>query len=147
MMTDPIADMLTRIRNANAIERPVVEMPATKLKVAVAKVRGEGGYLPRTWARLEIDRLLADDAVKHKPRVIVYDIAPPYENNWLLFRHIRAMPVMKDVHFVLTSTNVKHVEDLAKGNEQRIYEIVGKPFDLAEIVAAVREALKARPTR
>jgi small subunit ribosomal protein S8 len=31
MMTDPIADMLTRIRNANEIERPFVEMPATKL--------------------------------------------------------------------------------------------------------------------
>ena len=32
MMTDPIADMLTRIRNANRIERPAVDMPATKLK-------------------------------------------------------------------------------------------------------------------
>ena len=32
MMTDPIADMLTRIRNADRIERPLVEMPATKLK-------------------------------------------------------------------------------------------------------------------
>ena len=38
MMTDPIADMLTRIRNANAIERATAEMPATKLKVAVAEV-------------------------------------------------------------------------------------------------------------
>ena len=36
MMTDPIADMLTRIRNANSIERPFVDMPATKLKVAIA---------------------------------------------------------------------------------------------------------------
>ena len=39
MMTDPIADMLTRIRNAAAIERPAVEMPATKVKAGVAKVR------------------------------------------------------------------------------------------------------------
>jgi hypothetical protein len=38
MMTDPIADMLTRIRNANRVERPAVEMPATNLKVALAKV-------------------------------------------------------------------------------------------------------------
>src|SRR5579883_369755 len=45
MMTDPIADMLTRIRNANAIERPAVEMPATKLKVAVAKVLVEEGFI------------------------------------------------------------------------------------------------------
>ena len=45
MMTDPIADMLTRIRNANAIERPAVEMPATKLKVAIAKVLLEEGFI------------------------------------------------------------------------------------------------------
>ncbi|MCI0703256.1 MAG: 30S ribosomal protein S8 [Planctomycetia bacterium] len=45
MMTDPIADMLTRIRNANEIERPFVEMPATKLKVAVAKVLLEEGFI------------------------------------------------------------------------------------------------------
>ena len=45
MMTDPIADMLTRIRNANNIERPYVEMPATKLKVALAKVLLEEGFI------------------------------------------------------------------------------------------------------
>lgn len=45
MMTDPIADMLTRIRNGNEIERPLVEMPATKLKVALAKVLHEEGFI------------------------------------------------------------------------------------------------------
>jgi len=45
MMTDPIADMLTRIRNANEIERPFVEMPATNLKVALARVLLEEGFI------------------------------------------------------------------------------------------------------
>jgi small subunit ribosomal protein S8 len=45
MMTDPIADMLTRIRNANAIERPVAEMPATKLKIALAEVLRDEGFI------------------------------------------------------------------------------------------------------
>jgi small subunit ribosomal protein S8 len=45
MMTDPIADMLTRIRNANSIERPATEMPATKLKVAVAQVLKVEGFI------------------------------------------------------------------------------------------------------
>lgn len=45
MMTDPIADMLTRIRNANAVERPAVEMPATKLKMAIAQVLVEEGFI------------------------------------------------------------------------------------------------------
>jgi small subunit ribosomal protein S8 len=45
MMTDPIADMLTRIRNANRIERPVVEMPATRLKCQIAQVLKDEGYI------------------------------------------------------------------------------------------------------
>lgn len=45
MMTDPIADMLTRIRNASSIERPAVEMPATKMKSAIAKVLQEEGFI------------------------------------------------------------------------------------------------------
>ena len=45
MMTDPVADMLTRIRNASNVERPAVDMPATKLKVAIAKVLVEEGFV------------------------------------------------------------------------------------------------------
>ena len=45
MMTDPIADMLTRIRNANSIERPATDMKATKLKTSIAKVLKEEGFI------------------------------------------------------------------------------------------------------
>ena len=45
MMTDPIADMLTRIRNANRIERGVVDMPATKMKRNVAQVLKDEGFI------------------------------------------------------------------------------------------------------
>ncbi|QEG33716.1 30S ribosomal protein S8 [Bythopirellula goksoeyrii] len=45
MMTDPIADMLTRIRNAVCIERPVVEMPHSKVKRGVAEVLKREGYI------------------------------------------------------------------------------------------------------
>jgi len=45
MMTDPLADMLTRIRNANRIERPVVDMSATRLKTEVARVLREEGFI------------------------------------------------------------------------------------------------------
>ena len=44
-MTDPIADMLTRIRNAQMIERATVEMPSSKVKVAIAKVHKDEGYI------------------------------------------------------------------------------------------------------
>lgn len=45
MMTDSLADMLTRLRNANRIERPAVDIPATKLKIAVAQVLKEEGFI------------------------------------------------------------------------------------------------------
>jgi small subunit ribosomal protein S8 len=45
MFTDPIADMLTRIRNANIVSHEEVEMPSSKLKVELAKVLKEEGYI------------------------------------------------------------------------------------------------------
>jgi len=45
MMTDPIADMLTRIRNANRIELPAVEMPATSVKQQIAQVLKDEGFI------------------------------------------------------------------------------------------------------
>jgi small subunit ribosomal protein S8 len=44
-MTDPIADMLTRIRNANTVGHPTVEMPSSKLKVQLAKLLKEEGFI------------------------------------------------------------------------------------------------------
>ena len=43
--TDPIADMLTRIRNAQAVQKPGVTMPSSKLKVAIANVLKDEGYI------------------------------------------------------------------------------------------------------
>ncbi len=45
MMTDPIADMLTRIRNAVRVERPHVEMPISKVKRGLADVLKREGYI------------------------------------------------------------------------------------------------------
>ena len=44
-MTDPISDMLTRIRNAQLAEKATVQMPASKVKLAIAKVLKDEGYI------------------------------------------------------------------------------------------------------
>ncbi|MBU6258194.1 MAG: 30S ribosomal protein S8 [Burkholderiales bacterium] len=44
-MSDPIADMLTRIRNAQAVDKVTVKMPSSKLKVAIAQVLKDEGYI------------------------------------------------------------------------------------------------------
>lgn len=52
MMTDPIADMLTRIRNAVRVERPHVEMPLSKVKRGLADVLKREGYI-WDWAEVQ----------------------------------------------------------------------------------------------
>lgn len=63
MMTDPIADMLTRIRNAVRVERPFVDIPASRLKRGIADVLKREGYIwdwreedaePVSFLRLEL---------------------------------------------------------------------------------------------
>ncbi len=44
-MTDPVSDMLTRIRNAQMVRRPVVCMPSSKLKASIAQVLKDEGYI------------------------------------------------------------------------------------------------------
>lgn len=44
-MTDPIADMLVRIKNAAAVRKPTVKMPSSKTKVAIAAVLKDEGYI------------------------------------------------------------------------------------------------------
>lgn len=45
MMTDPIADMLTRIRNANQLQYESVKMPSSKMKAEIAKILKEEGFI------------------------------------------------------------------------------------------------------
>jgi len=52
MMTDPIADMLTRIRNAVRVERPHVDMPLSKVKRGLAEVLKREGYI-WDWEEIE----------------------------------------------------------------------------------------------
>lgn len=46
-ISDPIADMLTRIRNGQMVDKTEVTMPSSKLKVAIAKVLEDEGYIRR----------------------------------------------------------------------------------------------------
>lgn len=52
MYTDPIADMLTRIRNANIVSHETVEMPSSKLKLELAKVLKEEGYITEYYEKV-----------------------------------------------------------------------------------------------
>lgn len=64
-MSDPIADMLTRIRNAQAVEKAVVAMPASKLKTAIAQVLKDEGYIDGFTVRSEQAQPQLEIALKY----------------------------------------------------------------------------------
>lgn len=77
MMTDPIADMLTRIRNASMVYKKEVELPYSKLKMSIAAILVREGYLAKAEEVKEMPRAIKlmlkyDDgipAVRHLKRI------------------------------------------------------------------------------
>jgi small subunit ribosomal protein S8 len=64
-MTDPIADMLTRIRNAQMAEKLAVTMPSSKIKVSIAKVLRDEGYIDDFAVRENSGKAELDIALKY----------------------------------------------------------------------------------
>ena len=64
-MSDPIADMLTRIRNGQQAQKSTVTMPSSKLKMAIAKVLKDEGYIDDFAVRPEAGKPELDVALKY----------------------------------------------------------------------------------
>jgi small subunit ribosomal protein S8 len=64
-MSDPIADMLTRIRNAQSVDKAVVSMPSSKIKVAIAQVLKDEGYIDGFAVRDEGGKSQLEIALKY----------------------------------------------------------------------------------
>jgi DNA-binding response OmpR family regulator len=83
---------------------------------------------------------------RHDPRVIIYDIVPPYDVNWRFFDHLRCTKAFQGRHFVLTTVNISQVQRIV-GKESVVYEVVGEASDIQQVVRAVKEATRARAVR
>jgi CheY-like chemotaxis protein len=77
---------------------------------------------------------------EHKPDVIVYDVAPPYDTNWTFLRLMRNSKVMQRSAFVVTTTNKRALEDLIGPNDA--IELLCKPYDLQQLVEACTSAME-----
>lgn len=75
----------------------------------------------------------------HAPRVIVYDVSPPYEPNWAFLRLVRSSQAARGRRFVITTTNKAALDGLVGSTEA--LEIIGKPYDLDQVIGAVRAAV------
>ena len=70
-MQDPVADMLTRIRNAQAVQNPDVSMPSSKLKVAIAQVLRSEGYVSEISVSEGAKAVLTIGLKYHKGRPVI----------------------------------------------------------------------------
>jgi len=64
-MSDPIADMLTRIRNAQVVQKTAVAMPSSKVKVAIANVLKEEGYIDEIRVREDAGKATLELSLKY----------------------------------------------------------------------------------
>ena len=78
---------------------------------------------------------------QHRPSVILYDVTPPYERHWMALQHLRQHELLRDLPFVLTTTNVPRLREAIRSVNEPLVELVGRPFELDEIVQSVARAL------
>jgi DNA-binding NtrC family response regulator len=71
--------------------------------------------------------------------VLIYDVSPPYEQNWTFLNLLRRLDVMQGRRLVITTTHKANLESLVGPTEA--IEILGKPYDLEVVMRAVKRAV------
>jgi small subunit ribosomal protein S8 len=112
-MSDPIADMLTRIRNAQMVEKTGVSMPSSKLKVAIAKVLKDEGYIEEFKIGGEAAKPVLDIELKyHAGSPVIVRIDRVSKPGLRIYRQSDAIPrVMDGLGVAILSTSKGVITD------------------------------------
>ena len=94
-MQDPLADMLTRIRNAQMAEKSVVSMPSSKLKVAVASVLRNEGYISGYQVTSEAKPLLSIELKYFEGRPVIEEIKRVSRPGLRQYRSVDQLPKVR----------------------------------------------------
>ena len=128
-MTDPISDMLTRIRNAQTARKPSVTLPSSKQKLAVAKVLEQEGYVASV-ATETVDgkNLLTLELKYYQDRPVIERLERVSRPGLRVFKRVDQLPVVQGglgVAIVSTSQGVMtNVQAKAKGHGGEVLCIV-----------------------
>ncbi|MCA3132244.1 MAG: 30S ribosomal protein S8 [Betaproteobacteria bacterium] len=106
-MSDPVADMLTRIRNAQSSEKAAVSMPSSKLKVSIARVLKDEGYIDDFSVRSETGRAVLDLSLKYYAgRPVIERIERVSRPGLRIYKGARDIPsVMNGLGIAIVSTS------------------------------------------
>jgi small subunit ribosomal protein S8 len=105
-MSDPIADMLTRIRNAQQVEKTSVVMPASKLKVAIAKVLADEGYIDGFNVAEDLGKSILEISLKYYAgRPVIERLERVSKPGLRIYKAAKAIPqVMNGLGVAIVST-------------------------------------------
>ena len=78
---------------------------------------------------------------KNNPDVVMYDMAPPYEENWTYLQTIKNLKESKGRRFVVTTTNKNALKNLTGA---KAMELLGKPYDIKEVIKKIKKAASSK---
>ena len=104
---------------------------------------GEEGYRVGAYQVVRLrkgEQDVLETLERDAPRVVVFDVAPPYQANWAFYRLVSASPVGRRIRWLVTTTNVRALaEEAGEDVPNDPIELWGKPYDLDLIVQRVRD--------
>jgi small subunit ribosomal protein S8 len=113
-MQDPLADMLTRIRNAQMAEKSVVSMPASKLKVAVANVLKNEGYISGYQVSSDAKPLLSIELKYFEGRPVIEELKRASRPGLRQYKSVDQLPKVRGgLGVSIVSTNKGVMTDRA----------------------------------
>ncbi|MGP1958018.1 MAG: 30S ribosomal protein S8 [Arsenophonus sp.] len=106
-MQDPISDMLTRIRNGQAANKAVIDMPSAKLKVAIAAVLKEEGYIKNYKIEYDTNQAILKITLKYfQGKAVVENIKRISRPSLRIYKKKDALPnVMAGLGIAIISTS------------------------------------------
>lgn len=105
-MHDPIADMLTRIRNAQRADKAAVTMPSSKLKIAIAKVLQDEGYIDSFTVTADVKPVLSIELKYYAGRPVIERIDRVSKPGLRVYKGANDIPaVMNGLGVAILSTS------------------------------------------
>ena len=112
MMTDPIADMLTRVRNAQAASKFDVAMPSSKLKLAIAKVLQDEGYIVGFSSDNEVKPTLTVALKYYEGRPVIEQIKRVSRPGLRIYKNKHELPkILNGLGIAIVSTSAGVMTD------------------------------------
>ncbi len=112
MMTDPIADMLTRVRNAQAASKFDVTMPSSKLKLAIAKVLLDEGYIAGFSSDTEVKPTLTVTLKYYEGRPVIDELKRVSRPGLRIYKNKHELPkILNGLGIAIVSTSAGVMTD------------------------------------